>query len=101
MLNRSVVSDTTSDDSSEVDVNRYPVYLQINYGGQNFYMNRERFSATSSEQGVALFNDARRVDQLQTESTLSPLSVASGAQLRQALRMEKMMDSEFWITLFV
>ena len=58
----------------------------MNYDGRNFYANREHHPATSSDQGMALFNDNRRVDQNATESTLSPLSIRSH-EISQAVVM--------------
>lgn len=39
----------TSEESSEIDVNRYGTYFHMIYEGRNFYANREHHSATSSE----------------------------------------------------
>ena len=63
----------------------------MTYQGVNFYANRERFSANSSDKGMALFNDERRVDQVATESTLSPLSVHT-VEMMQAARIAYLME---------
>ena len=91
---------TTSDESSEVEVNKYHTYIQLRYGDQNFYMNRERHSATSSEKGIAVFNDRRRVDQIATESTLSPLSIHT-CEVLTAVDIAELLETEFSINLFV
>ena len=48
---------------------------------------------------MALFNDNRRVDQLATESTLSPLSIHS-YEVSKAVIMAQLMEIEFKIDLF-
>lgn len=90
---------TSSDDSSSVDINKYGTYMHMRYDGRDFYANREHHSAASSEQGMALFNDNRRVDQFGTESTLSPLTMRSH-EVSKAVTMAQLMEIEFKIDLF-
>ena len=89
----------SSDTSSEVEVKRYHNFVQITYEDQNFYANREQHSASSSERGVAVFNDKRRVDQNGTNSSLSPISIQSN-EVKRAFRMAQIMEEEFSIDLF-
>jgi len=88
-------TDLTSDASSEVDVQMFPTYIQMTYGGQNFYNVRERFSAHSSLKGVAIMNDSRREDQIGSESALSPLNVHEDEMFLQAVRIANLMWTEF------
>jgi len=76
------LADQTSYASSEVEVKQYTTYMQMTYGGAQFYANREKHS-----------------DQIATESTLSPLSVHS-AEMTQAAHMAYLMEKEFSIHLF-
>lgn len=71
----------------------------MTYGGAHFYANRERFSAASSNKGITIFDDRRRDDQLDSESTLSHLSVHE-EEIVQALRMAYLMETEFSVHLF-
>ena len=73
--------------------------MHMTYDGCHFYAGREHHSADSSDQGMALFNDNRRVDQLATESTLSPLSIHS-YEVSKAVIMAQLMEIEFKIDLF-
>ena len=68
----------------------------MTYDGREFYGYRERHSATSSEKGMALFNDRRRVDQIDTESDLSVHTF----EVSHAIILSQLMENEFFINLF-
>ena len=85
--------------SSEVEVKKFDTYIQITYGGAQFYVLRDQISPTSSNKGITIFDDKRRDDQLDSESILSHLSVHE-EEIVQAIRMAYLMEAEFSVHLF-